>query len=588
MHNKYVFIIIIFLVVANLVAFGRIVTNDFIQLDDSFYILTNDNIKSGFTLKSIQWAFTSTFFWHPLTWFSHILDWQLFGSNASGHHLTSLILHIGAAILLFLFFNKTTNSLWPSAFVAAFFALHPLRVESVAWIAERKDVLSMFWGAACLYSYAFYTLNLKRSNYLLCLLIFILALMSKPTMVTLPFVMLLLDYWPIKRLTEKTVGKLILEKVPLFFFTSLSCMITFWGQDKAGAVVEWLPISTRLSNAVVSYVSYLQKILVPIDLALFYPYDLHLPQWKVIGSGIVLLIILLPAVIYKKQSPSLFVGWFWFLGTLVPLIGLIQAGSQAMADRYTYLSSIGISIILVWSPFTLFRNRNIGKRILFSAGILYLTVLSFVTWHQCGYWKNSATLFCHTAKVTKNNDFAQTLCGRALLADGKIKEAFYYLDEAIRLNPENAEPYYYKGIAFSSLNRFKESINELNNAVILESNRQIVASIYMSRGIAYARSKYFQNAIDDLNRAILLRDKYTDAYLERANVYVCTGKYEQAVKDYNYVIQLEPDNALAYNNRSLAYLNQGNIEFSCKDAKTACALGACATLKTIKKLGICR
>jgi tetratricopeptide (TPR) repeat protein len=589
MSNKHICIIIIFLIVANVAAFGRIVTNDFIKLDDDLYILNNDNIKYGFTLKSIKWAFTSDFFWHPLTWFSHILDWQLFGANAFGHHLTSLILHIGAVVLLFLFFNKTTNRLWLSAFVAAFFALHPLRVESVAWIAERKDVLSMFWGVACLYSYAFYCLNLKRSNYLLCLVIFALALMSKSTMVTLPFVMLLLDYWPMKRLTGETVGKVIREKVPLFFFTIFSCMITISGQNKAGAIpsLDQLSITTRLSNAVVSYVSYLEKFFVPIDLAVFYPYDVNLPHWKVICSCIVLLIIMVPAVIYKKQLPFLFVGWFWFLGTLVPLIGLIQAGSQAMADRYTYFSSIGISIILVWGPFTLFRNRRVGKKILFVAGFLFLTVLSVLTWQQCGYWKNSATLFCHTAQVTKNNDFAHTLCGLSLLADGKIGEAISHLDESIRLYPKSAESYYYKGIAFSSLNRNEEAINEFNNALKLETNKQIIASIYKRRGTAYAKLKSFPFAIDDLNKAIMLRNKYTAAYLERANVYLCMGKYKQAVKDYNFVIQLKPDNALGYNNRSLAYLNQGNIELACKDAKTACKLGACSTLETVRKLGIC-
>ncbi len=288
MKKKYTYLIVIFLIVASCAAFGRIAGNDFINYDDNIYITENNHIKSGINSESIKWAFTAVVVsnWHPLTLLSHMLDWNLFGANASGHHLVSLLLHIGAVIFLFLFLNKTTNNIWPSAFAAAFFALHPLRVESVAWAAERKDVLSMFFGMASIYAYAFYAENSKLSKYFLCLILFALALMSKPMMVTLPFVLMLLDYWPLKRWQKalaapvesrfKLAGKLIWEKIPFIFLTIVFSIVTFWAQNKGGAVVpmEYLPFLKRIANAIVSYVAYLEKIFWPVNLAVFYPYEL--------------------------------------------------------------------------------------------------------------------------------------------------------------------------------------------------------------------------------------------------------------------------------------------------------------------------
>ena len=302
MNKKQVRLIIVFLIIASCATFGRIGANDFINFDDNLYITENVHVQSGFSVKNILWAFTTVHhsYWHPLTWLSHMLDWSLFGSNAAGHHLVSLLLHIGAVILLFLFLYKTTHRLWPSAFAAAFFALHPLRVESVAWAAERKDVLSMFFAMATLYTYAFYVENRKISKYLLCLILFALALMSKPMMVTLPFVLLLLDYWPLKRLDSlstanndllKKAGRLLSEKIPFFMLTIAVSAIAFWAQNKVGAMVTMENISfiERLSNAVVSYGNYLGKIFWPVNLAVFYPFEHSLPMWKVLISALILM-----------------------------------------------------------------------------------------------------------------------------------------------------------------------------------------------------------------------------------------------------------------------------------------------------------
>jgi len=372
-NKKYLFIIIIFLIVSSLAVLGRIAGNDFISIDDRGYITQNPNIQSGFNQQSIKWALTTSYFtyWHPLTWLSHMLDWQLWGANASGHHVFSLFLHIGAVILLFLFLYKTTNSMWPSAFAAAFFALHPLRVESVAWASERKDVLSMFLGLASIYAYSFYTEKSKLFRYILCLVLFVLALMSKPTMITLPFILMLLDYWPLQR-WQKALNasrlnrlspayKLILEKIPFIALSIISSIITFWAQNKVEAVAPF-PMAARAANAITSYPAYLEKIFLPMNLAVFYPYNFALPLWKIIISGFILIVITITVIYSMKKTPFLFTGWFWYLGTFVPLIGLVQAGGHAMTDRHTYLPSIGIAIILAWGFPVLVKNRDICKK----------------------------------------------------------------------------------------------------------------------------------------------------------------------------------------------------------------------------------
>ena len=556
MKKKYTYLIVIFLIVASCAAFGRVAGNDFINFDDDKYITGNNHIKAGINSKSIKWAFTNVVIgnFHPLTMLSHTLDWSLFGANPAGHHLISLLLHIGAVIFLFFFLNKTTNNIWPSAFAAALFALHPLRVESVAWAAERKDVLSMFFGMACLYAYAFYAENYKLSRYFLCLILFALSLMSKPMLVTLPFVLLLLDYWPLgrwqkalpsikvpiaaaeraeKKKTEKnttdffkekkisiqpTRRSLLWEKAPFFFLTFISCMLTFWTQNKGDLVVsmENLPFSARVQNAVISYVSYLGKTFWPFDLAMFYPYEYPSPLWKILFSCFILIVITIVVIYAIKKLPFLFVGWFWYLGTLIPVIGLVQVASSAMADRYTYLPSIGIVIMLSWGIPLLFPRKDIQKKVLFPAAIAISFILAVLTWQQCSYWKNSTTLFSHAFQVTNDNYMAHLGFGLALFNEGKTEEAIEHYNEAIRIRP--------------------------------------IYQLFGKRGIAY--------------------DKL--------------GQYQQAIEDYNVAIRLKPDYAKAYNNRGLAYLKQGKNELGCLDAQKACSMGVCKTLELAKGNGDCR
>lgn len=599
MNKKYAFFIIVFLIVTSCAAFGRIAGNDFINFDDDYYITENNQIKSGINSGSIKWAFTSLAVsnWHPLAWVSHMMDWSLFGPNASGHHLVSLLLHVGAVILLFLFLNKTTNNIWPAAFAAAFFALHPLRVESVAWVSERKDVLSMFFGMASLYAYAFYVESQKLSKYLLCLILFALALMSKPMLVSLPFVLMLLDYWPLGRWQKvwsgpiesryQFAGKLLWEKAPFILLTIASIIVTFLAQDKGNSIitVESLNFYQRLSNAIFSYVAYLGKIFWPADLAVFYPYQLSIPLWKILAFALILILITIAVLYYIKKLPFLFVGWFWYLGTLVPVIGLVQVGTQSMADRYTYLPSIGIAIVLAWLIPFLFQRTGLRKKLLFSMAIAIVCVLGFLTWMQCGYWKDSTTLFNHALRVTKDNYLAHNNFGVALSTQEIIKEAINHYDEAIRIKPDYAEAYYNRGTSYNKIGEYERSIEDFGISIRIKPD---YAEAYYNRGIAYASMGNSQHAIKDYDKAIRIKPDYAEAYNNRGNVYANLGHYQKAIEDYNKAIRIKPDYALAYNNLGAVYLLKGNNDLGCRYAQKACARGACKILQTAKIKGKCR
>lgn len=623
MNKKFKYLIIIFLIVASFIAFGRILGNDFVNYDDNDYITENNHIKAGLSSETIKWAFSAVVScnWHPLTLLSHALDWQLFGANASGHHFVSLLLHIGSAILLFLFLNKTTGTLWPAAFVAALFALHPLRVESVAWASERKDVLSIFLGLASIYAYAYYVESSKLSKYFISLILFALSLMAKPMLVTLPFVLLLLDYWPLGRWPKageqqllpvsneseliKKKGKqrradstkekkisvppgnhaktihyyLLWEKLPFVLLALASCIVTIWAQQIAITAMEQLPLIDRLLNAIVSYVQYLMKIFWPVNLAVFYPYDQSLQSWRVFGMASILqswqffgpALILLGtsiAVIYAiKKAPYLFAGWFWYLGTLVPVIGLMQVGRQSMADRYTYFPSIGISIILVWGVFYLLPKKNMRKMILIPAAVILLAVLTFLTWQQCGYWKNSISLFSHALQATKDNFVAHNNLGLALSADGKYEEAIAHYREAIKINPYADLSYFNLVVDLIKQGRIEEAI-----AVIKINPDQQKAHSHLggvlaalgeklaAQGKKLAAQRMYEEAITHCLAAIKINPNYDDSYCYLANLYMKQGKITEAIDNYRQAIKINPDNADAHFNLADVFLKQNKID----------------------------
>ncbi len=563
--RKQIWIIYIVLTLTILAVFGQVAHYDFINFDDPSYVTQNTNIQKGLTLNGLRWAFSTihTGYWHPLTWLSLMFNIQFCGLNAGGYHLTNLILHILNTLLLFWFLNRCTGSVWKSAFVAAFFSMHPLHVESVAWIAERKDVLAAFFWMLTLCLYVHYTGKPVMKKYFAVLLSFVFALMSKPMVVTLPFVLLLLDYWPLERWQKAvsssvkdnvySAGKLIAEKIPFIFLSIAASIATLYAQSEGGIVasVEHLSFCKRFTNTVTAYVFYLEKIFWPVDLAVLYPYNFHLSFTRVIISGIVLMVITIFILYYLKKRPFLFVGWFWYLGVLVPVIGLVQVGSQAMADRYTYLSSIGIAIMLAWGfPFFLPR-KILRKNLLLLTAIVILCILSALTWRQCSYWRNSTKLWQHTLMVTKNNDVAHRYLGIALFAEGKTADAIENYKKAILINPYDPLPY--------------------NNI-----------------GIAYASLGLYQSAILNFSEVIRIDRNYVIAFNNRGSCYAKLGLHQKAIEDYSEAIRLKPDYTEAYNNRAFLYFSQGDKISGCIDVKKACSMGNCKALYVTQNNDSCR
>ena len=444
-------LICIALVTVTFAVYWQVGNHEFLSFDDDIYIARNVHIYERLTTTDIVWAFTSVekCNWHPITWLSHMLDGQLFGMNPRGHHLTNVSIHCLATLLLFFLLIRLTDGLWQSAFVAAMFALHPLHVESVAWAAERKDVLSAFFWFATLLLYVRYVAarqsGLKGiSLYLLTLLTFMLGLMSKPILVTLPVVMLLMDYWPLLRFGNKvSLYSLFKEKLPFFACSILSSAITIYAQRKGGAVVplEWIPFTIRIQNALVSYLKYIIKTLWPLDLAVLYPLILSIPLWQVISSAAALLIISAAAIAARRRYPFLTVGWFWFLVTLLPVIGLVQVGNQSMADRYMYLPIVGLFIMIAWGVPALLGpeqgwQRSV-RRVLAPVAALAVITTVTITWRQIGYWQNNITLYRHALQVTTDNYIIHYNLGIAYGRTGEVEASINEFKKAVILKPSD-------------------------------------------------------------------------------------------------------------------------------------------------------
>ena len=469
-------LLIVFLLTGlTLIAYEPVRKYEFVDYDDDRYVTANPRIQQGLSWNNAAWAFQSTEVanWHPLTWLSHMADFELYGLNPSGHHLTNLLFHLINVVLLFLVLQEMTGAVWRSALAAALFAVHPLNVESVAWIAERKNVLSTLFWLLTVWAYAFYARQPGWKRYLLVAALFIPGLMSKPMLVTLPCVLLLLDYWPLGRFVRRTgesrfdhqspdetdqrsprvdlrspdlrrtLFRLVLEKVPLFLLAAASSVITIKAQQIDGALnAKMLPLGARLANALVSYASYIYKMIYPVRLAVLYPHPGEsLSASQVIMAALVLASITVMVVWGNKKFPYLTVGWLWYLGTLVPVIGLVQVGSQAMADRYAYVPLIGLFIIIAWGLANLTRSlpfRNYWLPIFCGALLITLTV---ATRHQLSYWQNSIALFARAVEVTDNNDIAHNNLGAVLVRKGRLDEGLEHLYAAVKLNPAYTTAY---------------------------------------------------------------------------------------------------------------------------------------------------
>jgi hypothetical protein len=430
------------LALLTLTAFLPSLGNGFVNLDDSLYVTGNRVVKKGLTGEGFAWALTANVAnnWHPLTMFSHMLDCELFGLNAAGHHGMSLLLHLGNVLLLFEVLRRMTGDPWRSAAAAGLFAVHPLRVESVAWVAERKDVLSgLFWILA-MGAYARYVREPSPKRYLPILLAMALGLMAKPMVVTLPFVLLLLDAWPLGRLRldepgwPRRLGRLTVEKLPLLALSAVGSLVTLRFQTTSLVSLEVLPWSLRLANTAVSYATYLGKTILPRNLAVFYPIPLAIPAWKAWAAAALLLVLTALALWKARKAPWFLVGWLWFLGTLVPVIGIVQVGRQAMADRYTYIPSIGLFLAICWAVPALAVGRR-WRPVLAGATVLALLALTAVTWAQVRHWSNSGTLFRHALAVTQGNYVAHVALARALVAKGDWTGAAEQFRGALALRP---------------------------------------------------------------------------------------------------------------------------------------------------------
>ncbi len=578
----------ILLALITLAVFWQVNQFDFVNIDDGVYVTENSNIRTGINLQNLKWSLFSVVDgnWHPLTWLSLMLDYQLYGLNAGGYHMTNLVLHIFSTLLLFRLFSHMTGALWRSAFVAALFGIHPLHVESVAWIAERKDVLSGFFWMLTLCLYVYYTEKPLIRRYLLVLFSFVLALMSKPIVVTLPVILILLDYWPLNRFKSQKGNFFIWqlkEKLPLFLLSIAISCITLFAHFKP--LVKYYPLYYRIINAPVAFVIYLERILWPYDLVFYYPFSMHIPIWHVFGSIFLIIVFTVSVIFMGKKHPYLLVGWVWHTLTIIPVIGIIKNGLIAMADRYTYLSAIGLAVMLVWGIPALITSEKIRKYFLFPAGIVFLVAMALLARQQCGYWQNSTALSKHALDVTKNNHMAHGVLANTFFNEGKIEEAINHFNEALRINPHYYDAYKNRGLCYFKHGQYHRAIEDLNKAILLRPDH---ASYYYYRGYVYDKIGQHQNAINDYSGTIRLKPDYADAYNNRGGVYFKIGQYKNTIDDYSEIIRLKPDYADAYNNRAFVYLEQGAKELGCSDARKACELGNCRILKGAKERELCR
>ncbi len=535
---------------------------EFVDYDDMEYVTENSRVQEGLSLKNLVWACTTMHAanWHPLTWLSHMLDCELYGLNAGGHHMTSVILHAGSTVLLYLLLAGMTGLRGRSFFVAALFAVHPLHVESVAWISERKDVLSTFFFFLALLSYVRYVRRRTAGCYLAVMLLFTLGLCAKPMIVTLPFVLLLLDWWPLKRfqsltdsavLRQETPKQLLLEKVPLMILSAVSCMVTLAAQHGGGAVrsLKLFPHDVRIANALAAYAGYIAKTLWPFNLALMYPHHGMPPVWKIAGAAALVTIMLYFIVRFARSRPWFTVGSLWFFGTLVPVIGLVQVGMQAMADRYTYIPAIGLFILCAWGiPEAVTRSRHKVLPLPATAACV-LALLAALTWFQLGCWKDSLTLFQHSIDVTDRNYIMHIDMGLVLSEKGRLDEAAEHYRRALDIDPENIDGLINLGNVYTKWNRYPKAVILYKKALLLKPDSALARN---NLGLALAALGRFKSAALHYENALRINPQYAEAC---NNLGIALEETQQAAKAetlYRKAIRMDPGYAVAH-------INLGNV-----------------------------
>ena len=558
-HKYRPFLICVFSVLAILAVYWPVYNYEFVIYDDHVYVTNNTNIQSGLNWKSVYWAFTTGYAsnWHPVTWLSHTLDYQLFGSWAGGHHLVNVLFHILNTIILFYVLMRMTGAIWPSAFVAAVFALHPLHVESVAWVAERKDVLSTFFWLLTMWAYVHYVENPRLKWYLAAIILFVLGLMSKPMLVTVPFVLLLLDFWPLGR---KISWRLLIEKIPFFICSIVSCVITFLAQQSSGATVniKALGLAIRVDNAIVSCLTYITKMIWPRRLAVFYPH----PGGGSSISGVIICVFLLVLISIcfislARRYRFLAVGWLWYLGTLVPIIGLVQVGAQAMADRYTYMTLTGLFIIIAWSAKEFVPKWHHRNTILALLAVATLAALVLTSWRQLRYWKNTLTLFEHTLQITEKNYMTLSNYANYLIGLGRFDEAIERSNESLEIAPNYADAHNNLGLALMNSGKVSAAIEQFGLAVKYKPD---FTSAYNNLAIALYKQGRNEDAINYFERVLKVEPDFAEGRLNLGCALLQASRTQQAIEQFRLVVKSKPDFPQAYYNLALALREQDRPE----------------------------
>jgi Flp pilus assembly protein TadD len=553
--------------------------HDFVNYDDDVYVTENLHVQAGLSWENLKWAFCNPVSanWHPLTVLSHMMDCQLFGLKPWGHHLVNVLFHALNAALVFVLLKQLTGATWRSVVVAALFAVHPLRVESVAWVAERKDVLSGFFGLLALIFYTRYVQKAESRKqkaetggripssilhppsspaYCLSLGCFALGLLSKPMLVTWPFVLLLLDWWPLNRIPDfrfpiSDLKRLLAEKIPFFVLAAVLSCVTFVVQKQGGSVVEseTLPLGARAGNALVSYCRYLGKLFWPTDLAVFYPHPGYWPPAQVLLAGLLLAVISALFFVQRRRHPFLLMGWLWFCGMLVPMIGLVQTGQQSMADRHTYIPSLGVLILTTWGVYDLTRHWRYQMITLSAAGSAVIILCMGMTRQQLAYWQDSETLFRHALEVTENNYIAHKNLGDALNNKGQIDGAISQYKEVIQLRPSFVGAYNNLGVALGNKGQTDEEISQFQEAI---RRKPDYAEAHNNLGTALGNKGLTDEAIRQYQEAIRLKPDYAEAHNNLGAALFNKGQTDEAITQFQVAIQIKPDYVEAHNNLGVA------------------------------------
>jgi Flp pilus assembly protein TadD len=556
-------LVVLFLIIATGAVYWQVGGHAFIEFDDDRYVFENHRVQTGLTWEGVRWALTATDVsnWHPLTWVSHMLDGQLYGSSPRGHHLTNLAFHIANAILLFLLLNRMTRALWRSAFVAALFALHPLHVESVAWVSERKDVLStLFWWLS-LWLYVDYAESPRLWRYLLALLAFALGLMAKSMLVTLPFTLLLLDYWPLRRLEFEpgSLWRRFREKIPFFILAAIASVVTVYAQRSGGALIamDRFSLDVRVANALLAYATYIVKLIWPYPLAAYYPHPVAVPLWPALGAALLLLGLSAGVIRFARRHPYLLVGWCWYLGTLLPVIGLVQVGSQAMADRYTYVPLVGLFIMLAWGTPEFLAGGRRQKLVIPALAVGALAALTLCTWLQAARWRDTVTLFRHTLEVTDRNSMAHGILGTALGRRGELDEAIVHYRAALRLKPDLAEAHNNLGIALHRKGQMDEAMTHYREALRLKPDH---LAAHTNLGAALYTQGRLEEAIAHYREALRSQPRSAEVHNNLATALDAQGRVSEAIRHYEEALRIKPNDAKTHKNLGITLYQQQRFD----------------------------